>query len=404
MPGPGGQGPGRVVITTTGMDERAQNELYLLAQSMGGQLMRDKVTMGVYGTMTTHLVVGRTPSRTDKLLCALAAGVPIVTAAYLSDSHKAREWLKNIEKYDVGREQEWETEGSHRLFVPTLQVRQRVQRAGGVFRGWRVVVLLDNERQKEVYRRLLELGGAAVLRWTVTHLQDLPPAARELATVTHIVAPPALLLQADFRQFMDSNDTGTRIPVVTQTYIGDFLTKRKAPAVSLYDLRNPELWALTEEPRLVEELRRAGLGRAPGPPSLQEEEELVSPGYSDGEGEPASPAGPPGKRPRRSCSSSGMQIVGVLTDEEDSNAEVEIIGESVSSPVPAVRPSGLARLKVTAQQLLALFSHNFQVVRRRAALGLEVGGPPPGPRDLHGIGSTVTGPPVPVTAAMCQRM
>jgi hypothetical protein len=55
-------------------------------------------------------------------------------------------------------------------------------------------------------------------------------------------------------------------------------------------------------------------------------------------------------------------------------------------------------------QARALFSHNFQVVRRRAAVGLEVGRPPPGPLDLHDIASTGTGPAVPITAAMCQNM
>lgn len=99
-----------MVVMCTGLEERLQNKLYLKVQGMKkSQLVRDKVTAGMYETRTTLLVVGSTLGRTDKLLCALASGVPIVQADYVYNSHKAGSWLKEVGAYDVGRQIEHET-------------------------------------------------------------------------------------------------------------------------------------------------------------------------------------------------------------------------------------------------------------------------------------------------------
>ena len=50
-------GTNGMVITCTGLEERQQNELYLLAQDMQATLLRDKVA-ALYDTRTTHLVIG----------------------------------------------------------------------------------------------------------------------------------------------------------------------------------------------------------------------------------------------------------------------------------------------------------------------------------------------------------
>ena len=102
----------------TGLDEKKQNELYLLAKEMEKtQLLRDKVTAGMYDSRTTHLVVGPSFGKTDKLLCALAAGIPIVHAEYVKKSHKKGDWLALglVGSYDVGRP----TEQLNRLLIPT---------------------------------------------------------------------------------------------------------------------------------------------------------------------------------------------------------------------------------------------------------------------------------------------
>ena len=91
----------------TGLEEKKQNELYLMAKGMEKtQMLRDKVAAGMYDVRTSHLVVGPSFGKTDKLLCALAAGIPIVHAEYVKKSHKKGGWLKEVGSYDVGRETE----------------------------------------------------------------------------------------------------------------------------------------------------------------------------------------------------------------------------------------------------------------------------------------------------------
>ena len=115
---------GEMVVMCTGLEERLQNELYLKVQGIKkSQLVRDKVAAGMYESRTTLLVVGATLGRTDKLLCALAAGVPVVQADYVDNSRKAGFWLEEVGAYDVGRLIEHETEEAgdryKHLFTPS---------------------------------------------------------------------------------------------------------------------------------------------------------------------------------------------------------------------------------------------------------------------------------------------
>ena len=156
-------------------------------------------------------------------------------------------------------------------------MRRAKKGEGGVFRGWSVVVLLEDGRQKEVYRRMLELGGASVHRWTLTHLLDSQDnASPQFKGLTHVVAQPGMLLQKHLRHFLAKNDRGPEGPsVVTHIYLGDFLTTKEAPLIRMYDVRNPEMWPLTEKSWVVGQLQEAGIGawklpsqsQAPSPPS-----------------------------------------------------------------------------------------------------------------------------------------
>ena len=279
----------RMVVSCTGLDERAQNKLYLKVQRLqGSMLVRDKVTAGMYDTRTTLLVVGSTIRRTDKLLCAIAAGVPIVRADYVNGSRMAGYWF-DIEYYDVGSEREQNTGGAakdrftkcfsffsfilifDRIFIPPLRRRQVKKKEGGVFKGWSVVVLLEDPRQKEVYRRMLELGGAVVHRWTLTHLLDgQAKASPQFKGLTHVIAQPGMLLHERFRHFLAVNEQSQGGPsIVTRIYPGDFLSQREVPQISNYDLRNPEMWPLTEEMWTVRQLQAVGGGSWQRPVSSQ---------------------------------------------------------------------------------------------------------------------------------------
>jgi len=115
-------GSKEVVLMCTGLEEKKQNELYLMAKGMEKtQMLRDKVAAGMYDVRTSHLVVGPSFGRTDKLLCALAAGIPIVHEDYVKKSHKQGVWLKEVGSYDVGRQTE---QAGNRLFIPPLATRQ----------------------------------------------------------------------------------------------------------------------------------------------------------------------------------------------------------------------------------------------------------------------------------------
>ena len=109
-------GAKEVVLMCTGLEEKKQNELYLIAKEMEkSQMLRDKVAAGMYDVRTSHLVIGPSFGRTDKLLCALAAGIPIVHADYIKNSHKKGFWLKEVGSYDVGRQTE---QAGNRLVIP----------------------------------------------------------------------------------------------------------------------------------------------------------------------------------------------------------------------------------------------------------------------------------------------
>ena len=335
--------------------------------------------MSLYDTRTTHLVVGSSLGKTDKLLCGLAAGVPVVGEAYVRDSHAAGRWLE-VQAYDVGREEE-QGAGRSKLYLPPLGLRRMVRASGGVFRDWRVVVLLE-EPVKEVYRRMLELGGGRVERWTLTHLRDLQGKTEGLQGVTHLLAQPKLLLQQEFREVVTKMCAGP-VPVITKLYLGDFLTKMPAPAIQPYDVRNPEMWRLLEEEWVQESLQDLGIRWRPQPasPPLQEKpqelvQEITSPDFSAEEDDniaedlPDMSHSPQMKRSRRSNRGSGAAAKKTKLDPRpggrDSPDEIQIVEETLA-PRPAATlatpsPSGIARLRAKARSLLSQSSQSGQRV------------------------------------------
>ena len=376
-------GSKEVVLMCTGLDEKKQNELYLLAKEMGEtQLLRDKVAAGMYDVRTSHLVVGPSFGKTDKLLCALAAGIPIVHAEYVKKSHKTGGWLREV-TYDIGSQTEqWLNRLlitdpvpliyslARRLYIPPLATRQGKKKGGGVFQGWTVVVLLEDARQKEVYRRMLELGGAVVHRWTLTHLLDSQAkSSKDYKGLTHVVARPGMLLQDQFQRFLAINDKGPGGPsVVTHIYLGDYLTKKEAPSVPMYDVRNPDMWPLTEEGWKVEELKDAGLNawkpltRSEGVPwhqaalrqvrdvQLQEQVEEPSPDYSDLEDHFDFPEMANSPEPEQRANGAKRRRI---TQDSDEDEEIEVL--SVAKPSSSSQPpplSSVARLKAKAAELI----------------------------------------------------
>ena len=88
----GGSG---VVMMVTGIpQEQRQNELYLKTRELKGNLIRDKTT-SKYQNRTTHVIVGSL-AKTEKLLCGLAAGIPLVDTSFVYDSFNRGAWRDDL--------------------------------------------------------------------------------------------------------------------------------------------------------------------------------------------------------------------------------------------------------------------------------------------------------------------
>ena len=73
-----------VLMCTNVPEEKQQNELYLQCKELNGNLIRDKVRSS-FLPQTDMLVVG-TIGKTEKFLCGLAAGIPMVDPSYIKHS------------------------------------------------------------------------------------------------------------------------------------------------------------------------------------------------------------------------------------------------------------------------------------------------------------------------------
>jgi len=263
-----------VLMCTNVPEEKQQNELYLQCKELNGNLIRDKVRSS-FLPQTDMLVVG-TIGKTEKFLCGLAAGIPMVDPSYIKHSAQAGKWITPVDEYDVGNPKNTLRK---EMFVPSLAVRQSKKREGGVFRTWHVVVLMDDLKLQEDHRRLLEVGGARVERWTLLHLADIK--TTELRRITHIVTHPDMMAHQAFQSFLHRNDVEAKIPVVAFIYVGDFLTKEDKPSEHYYDIRQQAIVDLLASPAVKSLLQArqifppAYLLQPVQGPSLQESPDLL---------------------------------------------------------------------------------------------------------------------------------
>ena len=88
---------GPVLMCTGIKEESRQNELFLATKALGGHFIRDKVASS-YQLHTTHLVVAAL-AKTEKLLCGLAAGVPLVDPSFIRESSNQKRWIDNLGEY-----------------------------------------------------------------------------------------------------------------------------------------------------------------------------------------------------------------------------------------------------------------------------------------------------------------
>ena len=122
-----------------------------------------------------------------------------------------------------------------KLVIKPLAVRSKVKQEGGVFQGWNAVVIMDDRAMQDIYRRILELGGGKVEKWTAKHLADLNETC--MKRITHVISHPNMLTNEDFQQFLQTNDKSVRVPNLAYIYVGDCLTRPCFPSPDNYDIR-----------------------------------------------------------------------------------------------------------------------------------------------------------------------
>jgi hypothetical protein len=217
-----------------------------------------------------------------------------------------------------------------------------------------------------------------LLCWTLKHLLVLHSGAEKTA-VTHIISRPRILLQDDFKLFLAINDKSHKVPMIAYIYIGNFLTKKKAPWLA-------RAQALLPVPCLpAQEGEFAVL-------HVRLERTSSTPNHFLGL--------------MRSGSTRLARSLNLHSELLSCISQDSLTSEAADPEV--AQGDGVAMLLAQGEENKdrALYCYNLQVERRSRVVGLGVGSEGsecrPRTRDGHGLTQTVT--PAPITASMCQNM
>ncbi|XP_033121595.1 SMC5-SMC6 complex localization factor protein 1-like isoform X2 [Anneissia japonica] len=120
----------------------------------------------------THIVSQR-PMRSEKYLCGCAAGKWVLVKDYIVKSHKVGRWLEECD-YEWGSPATKHLSYSLGMNSPR-RWREYVERTGKrAFSDWTVGLIIENiERRPNVYKRLLQTGGAKVVSMSTANTADL---------------------------------------------------------------------------------------------------------------------------------------------------------------------------------------------------------------------------------------
>ncbi|XP_069747447.1 SMC5-SMC6 complex localization factor protein 1 isoform X4 [Narcine bancroftii] len=110
-------------------------------------------------------MIANKPNQSEKFLAACAAGKWVLSKDYIHDSVKYGRWLNEIQY-------EWGSKIQSNLQLPVQMDcapkiwREELARSGkpGVFHNWKVVLLINDEARKGIFRRVLHAGKATVYR------------------------------------------------------------------------------------------------------------------------------------------------------------------------------------------------------------------------------------------------
>lgn len=161
----------------------------------------------------THVVTNKFDDYKETVLGALAAGKWVVTKRYIDRSHVAGAWKE---------------ESPFKAHEIVVESREKREAEGGIFKGLKVLFLLENQLRKEVYTRLVKAGGGEVVDiWGLKKLIDTQPGPEELNLV---VGDCHLLSRKDvrhelFKQWIKlCQECDSLIPHVYYQYIFETIT------------------------------------------------------------------------------------------------------------------------------------------------------------------------------------
>ena len=161
----------------------------------------------------THVVTNKFDDYKETVLGALAAGKWVVTKRYIDRSSVAGAWKE---------------ESPFKAHEMVQVSREKREAEGGIFKGLKVLFLLENQLRKEVYARLVKAGGGEVVDiWGLKKLIETQPGPEELNLV---VGDCHLLSRKDvrhelFKQWIQlCQDCDSLIPHVYYQYIFETIT------------------------------------------------------------------------------------------------------------------------------------------------------------------------------------
>lgn len=189
-----------------------------------------------FTSQITHLLVGSL-GRTEKVESALAAGIPILHVTYITDSHRMERWLDE-EGYDLGDPRYESMILNARVYLPPLNIRRETRKDGGVFKNWKVLVLMENQKKKENFDNIIKLGGGEVMKWTARHLGDMNI---ENLSLTHLFMDPAMLINPTLGSFFVKNYSCGKIQVTSLIYITNLLTKQTVLSIGHFNILNTSI-------------------------------------------------------------------------------------------------------------------------------------------------------------------
>jgi len=144
----------RILLSSFTAEEKVK--LSTLIQKLGGTY----VDTPTFVRTCSHVICGK-PNRGEKFLSGCASGKWILTKNFIEDSTEAGKWLDE-EAYEWSNQSNIAGVSPSHLSAPA-RWREILQTQRGPFEGWKVLVVVTDAKKRAAYKRLLEVGCAAVV-------------------------------------------------------------------------------------------------------------------------------------------------------------------------------------------------------------------------------------------------